>query len=432
MEPLGIALIGCGVVGSGVARLLLEHGPRLADRAGRPLALRRVVVRHPDKHRPVRLQRELLTTDVTQVYRDPSIHATVEVIGGLEPARSIHLQLLEAGKDVVTANKAVLAKHGTELFQAAHRVGRTIAFEASVGGGIPIVGAMAHGLAANQISSLKAILNGTSNFILTQMTELGQSYQEALAEAQLRGYAEADPTMDVDGTDAAHKLAILGRLAFGVEAPLDVIERRGIDRVQQADIRFAGELGYVIKLIAEAWLHEQQLALHVEPTLVRRLDPLAEVRGAYNAITVVGDAVGDTLYYGPGAGQMPTASAIVADLIDLAIGRAQLTFQTLRLWSSNGRFGFRSAAAIKSRFYMRINVADRPGVLAEVAGVLAQHDISIASVMQHEALEEHQGLAVPVVIMSHNASLGDLRKAVARIDKLSCVAAPSIYFPVAE
>lgn len=264
------------------------------------------------------------------------------------------------------------------------------------------------------------------------MSEQGQTYAEALAEAQRRGYAEADPTMDVDGTDAAHKLAILARLAFGVEAPLEMIERRGIDLVQPADIRFAAELGYVIKLIAEAWLHESQLALHVEPTLVRRLDPLAEVRGAYNAIHVVGDALGDTLYYGPGAGQMPTASAVVADLIDLAIGRAQLTFKTLRLWSNRRGIGFRSAAAIRSRFYLRVNVTDRPGVLAEVAGALAQHHLSIASVMQHEALEEHQGLAVPVVIMSHGAGLGDLREAVRRIDRLPCVVGASAYFPVAE
>jgi len=432
MEPLGIALVGCGVVGGGVARLLTQHSQRLAERAGRPLSLRCVVVRNPDKPRAVALPRELFTTQAEQAWRNPRVHVVVELIGGLEPARTIILESLRAGKDVVTANKAVLARHGTELFDAAREHKRTIAFEASVGGGIPIVGAIAHGLAANQISSIKAILNGTSNFILTQMSEHGQSYPEALAEAQRRGFAEADPSMDVDGTDAAHKLAILARLAFGAEIPLEVIERRGIDILQAADIGFARELGYVIKLIAEAWVHEDQLALHVEPTLVRRFHPLADVRGANNAIHVVGDAVGETMYYGPGAGEMPTASAVAADLIDLAVGRAQLTFQTLRLWSNHRRLGFRSASAIKSRFYLRVNVVDHPGVLAEVASVLAKHHISIASVVQHEAVDDEEGTSVPIVIRSHNALLGELRQAVARLDKLECVVGPSAYFPVAD
>jgi homoserine dehydrogenase len=432
MNAVGVALIGCGTVGSGVARLLLEQPRRLADRAGRPLVLKRIVVRDPAKPRGVELPRELLTTDVRLVLRDPEVQVGVELIGGLEPAREIILSLLAAGKDVVTANKAVLARYGTEVFQAAHRLGRTVAFEASVGGGIPIIAALAQGLTANQITALKAILNGTSNFILTEMTEQGRSYGEALAEAQRRGYAEADPTLDVDGRDAAQKLALLARLAFGIHVPPEAIERRGIDRLQQADLRFAGELGYVIKLLAEAWLDEGQLALHVEPTLLRRLDPLAQVRGAYNAIHLVGDAVGDTLYYGRGAGQMPTASAVVADLIDLAVGRAQLTFRSLRLWAADPTVTLRSPASIRSRCYLRINVEDRPGVLAEVAGILGRHDISIASVIQKEALEEHNGVAVPVVIMTHPANLGQFRQAVALIDRLPCVVAPSVHFPVAE
>ncbi len=336
MEPLNIALIGCGTVGGGVARLLLEQPERLAARAGRPLLLRRVLVRDLDKPRAVRLPRELLTTDLQQVVRDPTIQVAVELVGGVDWARRAVLALLEAGKDVVTANKALLAQHGAEVFDAARRHGRAVAFEASVAGGVPIVAALAQSLAANQITAIQGILNGTSNFILTAMTEGGRSYADALAEAQRRGYAEADPTLDVNGADAAHKLAILAHIAYGVAVPLSAIERRGIDAIGPLDVRFAGELGYVIKLLAEAFLLDGQLALHVSPVLLRRAAPLAQVRGAYNAIYVVGDAVGDALFYGQGAGQMPTASAVTADLIDLAIGRSQRTFQTLRLWAPNG------------------------------------------------------------------------------------------------
>ncbi|HTU16815.1 MAG TPA: homoserine dehydrogenase, partial [Gemmataceae bacterium] len=332
-EPLGIALIGCGTVGGGVARLLLEQRERLAARAGRPLVLRRVVVRDPAKPRPVELPSELVTTDLQSVLRDPDIHVGVELVGGVDWARKAVLGLLETGKDVVTANKALLAQHGADVFDAARRHGRAIAFEASVAGGVPIIAALAECLAANQIQSLQGILNGTCNFILTRMTESDQSYTDALAEAQRRGYAEADPTLDVNGTDAAHKLAILVQIAFGLSVPVEAIDRRGIANLDALDIRFARELGYTIRLLAETWLMNDKLALHVSPVLLRRQAPLAMVRGAYNAIYVVGDVVGDALFAGQGAGQMPTASAVVADIIDLAVGRAQRTFATLKLWS---------------------------------------------------------------------------------------------------
>jgi homoserine dehydrogenase len=288
-------------------------------------------------------------------------------------------------------------------------------------------------LAANQIISLQGILNGTSNFILTGMSDLGHSYAEALAGAQARGYAEADPRLDVDGTDAAQKLAILAHIAFGVAVPLSAIEHRGIADLHEMDIRCARELGYTIKLLAEAWLHEQQLALHVSPVLLRQQTPLAQVRGAYNAIHVVGDAVGDTLYYGQGAGQMPTASAVVGDIIDLAVGRAQRTFQTLCLWSGHGAaITLRSPATVRSRFYLRILVQDRPGVLAEVAHLLATHQISISSVIQHEAPDKHEGEIVMLVIMTHTAAAGHFREAVGEINRLNCVTVPSVFYPVAD
>jgi homoserine dehydrogenase len=432
-DPLGIGLIGCGTVGSGVARLLLEQPQRLAARAGRPLVLRRVVVRDPSRPRPVTLPRELLTTELGAVLNDPSVQVGVELVGGVDWARRAILALLEAGKDVVTANKALLAQHGREVFDAARRHGRTIAFEASVAGGIPIIAALAQSLAANQIQSLQGILNGTCNFILTGMSEQGRSYAEALADAQRRGYAEAEPTLDVDGTDAAHKLAILAQIAFGLAVPAHAIEHRGIADLQQIDLRYAHELGYTIKLLAEAWMTDRQLALHVSPVLLRHQTPLAQVRGAYNAVHVVGDAVGDTLYYGQGAGQMPTASAVVGDLIDVAVGRAQRTFQTLRLWADHGGgITLRPAAAVRSRFYLRLLVADRPGVLAEIAHVLARHQISISSVIQHEALDENEGDTVPLVIMTHTALTGEFRAALGEIDRLEWVTAPGVYYPVAD
>jgi homoserine dehydrogenase len=433
METLGIGLIGCGNVGSGVARLLLEQPERMAARAGRRLELRRVVVRDLHKPRAVMLPPGLVTTDVHDVFEDPQIQIVVEVVGGVDYARRVVLDALAAGKHVVTANKALLATCGAEVFDTGRRHNRALAFEASVGGGIPIIAALSQSLAANQILSLQAILNGTCNFILTSMSERGQSYAAALAEAQRRGYAEADPSFDVEGIDAAQKLAILSQIAFGVAVPVEAIPRRGIANIQQADIRFAHELGYTIKLLAEAWHHERQLALHVSPVLLRHLSPLAQVRDAYNAIHVVGDAVGDTLYYGRGAGQMPTASAVVADILDLAIGRAQRTFQTLRLWSGNGRpTSIQPPGTVRSRFYLRLMVQDRPGVLADVARVLAEHHISISSVIQHEALDENEGSLVPLVLMTHTTTTVDFGVTIERIDQLDSVVGPSVYYPVAD
>ena len=265
------------------------------------------------------------------------------------------------------------------------------------------------------------------------MSEQGQSYAEALAEAQRRGYAETDPSLDVDGSDAAQKLAILAQIAFGLAVPVAAVDHRGIVDIQEIDLRYVCELGYTIKLLAEAWLHERQLALHVSPVLVRLHTPLAEVRGAYNAILVVGDAVGDTLYYGQGAGQMPTASAVVADIIDMEVGRAQRTFQTFRLWSANGsQLTLRPSSAVRSRFYLRVLVKDQPGVLADIARELAQHQISFSSVIQHEALDDEEGKTVPLVIMTHTALTGSFRTALGEIDRLDCVAAPSVYYPVAD
>ena len=308
---------------------------------------------------------------------------------------------------------------------------RSVGFEASVAGGIPIIRALAESLAANQITAIQGILNGTSNFILTSMSDRGMSYSDALAEAQRLGYAEADPTLDVDGSDAAHKLAILVQIAFGVTVPVDQIERFGIAGLNAMDLRFAHELGYTIKLLAEAWLDGKEVALHVAPVLLRRTDMLAQVRGAFNAVQVVGDAVGEIMFQGAGAGALPTASSVVADIIDLAVGRAQRTFQAMKLWAPHERgFRQRPSEGVRSRFFLRVLVQDKSGMLADVARVLADQGISIASVIQHEAVEEHQGDVVPLVIMTHYAETGRFRSAVSKINSLTGVVPPGVFYSV--
>jgi homoserine dehydrogenase len=433
MKSAKVAIIGFGTIGSGVARLLLEHGDRLARHAGRRLELVQVVDTDLGRPRNVRLPDGLLTDDLSKVLENKDIVAVVQLIGGLEPERSIMLKVLESGKDVITANKALLAEHGPELFDRARTLGRSIAFEAAVAGGIPIIAAIGESLAANQIESIQAILNGTSNFILTRMEEQGSSYDSALVEAQQRGYAEANPAMDVDGSDAAQKLAILAHLAFGARINWREIPRTGIDAVEVADMRYAKELGYSIKLLAVANLVPEGLELHVSPTLVRRGSPLAEVRGAFNAIRVMGDAVGKVFFQGLGAGQMPTASAVVADLIGTIVGRTAITFRTLELWSDRRQAAVagRDPAEVPGRFYLRFNVDDRPGVLAEIAGILGRHRISIASVIQHET-EEEAAHVVPLVIMTHTAPEGALSQALKTINGLPSVHAGSVRMRVRE
>lgn len=428
-----VGLVGMGTVGSGVARLLLEHGDRIARHAGRRLILEKVVVRDVRKERSVPLPPGVLSDDLTQVTANPQVQVVGHLVGGIEPAKTILLQLLDSGKDVVTANKALLAEHGQQIFDRARQLGRSIAFDAAVAGGIPIITNIGQCLSANQILSLRGILNGTTNFIISRMDEQGSSYSQAVLEAQRLGFAEADPTLDVDGSDAAQKLAILAHLAFGARVHWTEISRVGIDRLDPADLRYARELGFRIKLLASSQLTEGGLELGVQPTLVRIGRPLAEVREAYNAINIVGDAVGRIFYQGLGAGQMPTASAVVADLIDTAVGRAQLTFRTLDLWSDAApRVRLADPAQVPGRNYFRFTIVDRPGVLAEIAGILGANQISIASVIQHEPQSESGDQMVPLVIMSHTARDGAVKAALSEIDRLPAIRKPSVRMRVLD
>lgn len=434
MQITKVSLIGMGTVGTGVARLLIDHGDRTARHAGRTLWVEAVVVHDLKKQRDYELPKSVtLTSDLAKVLNDPEIKLAAVLVGGIEPARTITLKLLESGKDIVTANKLLLAEHGPELFDAARELGRSIAFDASVAGGIPIITNISQCFSANQVQSLRGILNGTTNFIVSQMEELGADYGAALKEAQRLGFAEADPTMDVSGGDAAQKLAILAHLAFGARVHWSEIPRVGIDTLDPADLRYARELGYRIKLIAVAQLRESGLELHVTPTLVKTGTPLAEVRGAFNALQVVGDAVGPVFFHGLGAGQMPTASAVVADMIDTAVGRTGLTFRTLNLWSQDeARVKTLDYKQLAGRYYLRFTVEDRPGVLAEIAGVLGKHQISIASVIQHEPRGDGAGRTVPLVIMTQQAKEGAAQAAIAAIDGLKCVRATSVRMRVLD
>ena len=435
MEKTNVAIVGLGTVGAGVARLLLDHGDRTARHAGRTMWLKKAVVRDKSKTRGIELPAGVLTTSLQEVIDDPEISVVAQLIGGLEPARSIMLKLMESGKDIVTANKALLAEHGPELFTRARQLGRSIAFEAAVAGGIPIIANISQCLSANQIQSLEGILNGTSNFIVTQMDEHGASYDEVVREAQRLGYAEADPTMDVDGTDAAQKLAILAHLAFGATVDWSEIPRVGIDGLDPDDLQYAKELGYRIKLLASANLSDDGLELSVAPTLVPIGTTMSEVRDAFNAIRVAGDAVGPVFYHGLGAGQMPTASAVVADLIDTAVGRTRLTFQTLEYFSIDQppRALLREADSLRCRYYFRLPVANHPGTLASIATVLAKHNISIASVIQHDSGPgAPQRDPVPLVILTHEASEGAASEATREIEMLDAVTGPVIRLRVEE
>lgn len=422
MKELGIGLIGFGTVGAGVVEGLQRNGDLIAQRLGARLALRHIADLDLERDRGVQVDPRLLTRDATRAIDDPSVDVVVELIGGTTHAREYILRALRLGKPVVTANKALLAEAGLELHREAAAHGAAIYFEASVAGGIPIIKAIREGLIANRITSIYGILNGTCNYILTRMESEDLSFEEALRAAQAEGYAEAEPSLDVDGHDTAHKAVILAGLIAGGPVPLAAVPVEGIRGVSAGDIRYAAEMGYRIKLLAVIKHGQDGLEVRVHPTLVPVGHPLAAIGGVFNGILVTGDIVGDTLYYGRGAGRHATASAVLADLADVA--RDRLCGVPRRpLFSQNEAPVLRPQGEVLTRCYLRLALLDRPGTLAKVAQVLGRHEISIASVMQKE---ERSGAPVPVIIVTHAAPEAAFRSALEEIDRLDVVGAPTV------
>jgi len=462
-SAIKVGLIGLGTVGTGVVKLIQANEDLIRRRLGCGLELVRIADKEIKRDRGVSLPKGVLTTKVQDLIADPEIEIVIELIGGYDPAKKFILSALAHHKHVVTANKALLAVYGEEIFEAAERAGCDLGFEASVGGGIPIIRALKEGLAANRILSIYGIINGTSNYILTQMTDERRPFKEMLAEAQKKGYAEMDPSFDIEGIDSAHKLAILVTLAFGTPVTFKEIYTEGIIQITPLDIEYARELGYQIKLLAIAKWNQKgshpvlpgaaagsggiggrsksphgppdmidgEIEARVHPTMIPEDHLIATVRGVYNAIYLVGDAVGETLFYGKGAGSMPTASAVVSDLIE--IGRNIRTGSSGRVpvaaFQKKDRrpIRLRPMDEIQSLYYLRFMAEDRPGVLSKISGILGKYNISLSQVLQKG---RKQGGHVPVVMMTHQAVERDVRSALAEIDEMSYVSGKTILIRV--
>jgi len=410
-----IGLLGCGTVGAGVVSILQSNGRRIAGRAGGDMVLRRVAVRDVAKARDVEISPDLLTDDPRLVVEDPEIDVVVELMGGVEPAFELMAQALRHGKSVVTANKEVLARHGAELSALADEHGAALLFEGSVAGGIPIIKPLRECLAANRLQSVMGIINGTTNYMLTGMSRSGVDFESALQQAQALGYAEADPTSDVEGYDAAFKIAILASIAFETTVRVEDVYCEGISRITPADIEYGKELGYTVKLLAIARETDGRLEVRVHPTFIPDSHPLAAVNDVFNAIFVQGDAVGELMFYGRGAGGLPTGSAVVADIIEAA--------RRLRR-GGNGLAPAKPRALpvipieeTVSRFYVSLRVVDRPGVLASIAGAFGRHEVSINSVIQKGRFED----PIDLVFVTHEVQEAHLRRALADIDELDVV-----------
>jgi homoserine dehydrogenase len=422
MKEIKIGLIGFGTVGAGVVRILGENAPLIAQRLGGEIRLHKIVDIDLKRDRGVKVSKEILTTDAEAVLTDPQIAICIELVGGIEPARTFIMKAMEGGKHVVTANKALLALHGAELFAAAQANGVRIGFEASVGGGIPIIRSLREGLVANRIISIFGILNGTSNYILTRMTQEGKGFREILKDAQRLGYAEADPSLDVEGMDAAHKLAILAMLAFGIKVDLNDIYVEGIEHITPLDIQFSSEFGYRIKLLAIGKGDGNKVELRVHPTMLPAHHLLSTVEGVYNAIYLSGDAVGPTMFYGQGAGGGPPGRAGVSDLVDLCgdiIHGVTGGDSLAPFWSSKGGI-IKAMEEVITPYYLRFTAVDRPGVLSRISGILGDHEISIASVIQKGRRVKG---AVPIVMMTHEAMERNIQQALQAIDGLDIIQA---------
>lgn len=426
MREIRVGLIGFGTVGKGLAQALHDQKERLTKRTGLYFTLATVAdlatQALPDQYKGV-----LLTKDAEDIFSDPSIDIVVELIGGMEPAKTFLLRAIESGKHVVTANKALLSVHGKEIFEAAVRKNVEVGFEASVGGGIPVIKALKEGLVANRIDHIKGILNGTANYILSQMTDHGTPFDEVLKKAQELGFAEADPTYDVEGIDTAHKLAILMTLAYGKSVHLDDVSVEGISEIKPIDIEYADTFGYRIKLLAISRNHGDHYEARVHPTMVPKDQMLATINGAFNGIQFQGDTVGDVLLYGQGAGMMPTGSAVAADVVDIGRNIAAQAINRVPALSYLPQYLEKPKITpmheLSCPYYFRITAIDKPGVLSRITGVFGKHQISIQSMIQQGRNENE---SVYIVLRTHLTLEGDVVKAINEIDAMDICTAPTV------
>ncbi|MCQ8127083.1 homoserine dehydrogenase [Methylomonas rivi] len=423
MKPVKVGVLGLGTVGGGTVNVLKRNAEEIARRAGREILVSRASARNLTQQRICDTQGMSLTADPFEIVNDPDIDVVVELIGGYDLAKQLVLTAIANGKHVVTANKALIALHGNEIFAEAGKKGVMVMFEAAVAGGIPIIKAIREGLSGNRIKWLAGIINGTGNFILTEMRDKGRDFADVLAEAQALGYAEADPTFDVEGIDAGHKLTILASIAFGIPLQFDKVFTEGITQITRADVEYAEELGYRIKHLGVARHTEQGIELRVHPTLIPKRRLIANVDGVMNAVLVCGDAVGPTLYYGAGAGAEPTASAVVADLVDVV--RAMTSDPENRVphlaFQANAIVDMPvlSADDIKTAYYLRLTAEDKPGVLADVTRILAAHQISIEALIQKEPLAGES--SVPIIMLTQQTLEKEMNAAIAEIEALATV-----------
>ena len=434
MKKIFLGLIGFGTIGSGVVKLLQQSGELIEKRLGAKLVLKKIADLDIVTPRIVSVKKDLLTTDAKVILNDPDIHIVIELMGGYEPARSFILAAMRKKKHVVTANKALLATYGNEIFRVAEKNGVDIGFEASVGGTIPVIKTLKESLVANRIKSIFGIMNGTSNYILTKMTDEGKAFDVVLKEAQNLGFAEADPTFDIEGVDAAHKLAITLSLAYGKKVNLNDLYREGISDISQQDIEFAKELGYRIKLLAIAIKHEKTIEARLHPTMIPFDHLLASVNGNFNAFHITGDAAGSVFLYGQGAGMMPTASAVMSDIVDISrqllkgvSGCVPSRFLRERIIEDIHLMPFDD---IETNYYFRFSAVDQPGVLSKISGILGKYNISIATVIQQG--RKQGGGAVPVVMTTHKAREKDVQKALHEIDRLAIVQGKTILIRIED
>ena len=425
---INVGIIGFGTVGTGTAKILIQNRKLLEERTGVDINLKKIADLDIKSDRGIRVPKGVLTNNADSVITDPDIHIVVELIGGTTIAKDLILKAIRNGKHVVTANKALLATHGKEIFRAAEKARVKVGFEASVAGGIPIIKIISEGLVANRIKSIYGIINGTTNYILSKMSDENAGFSEVLKEAQKLGYAEADPTYDIEGIDSAHKLSILASLAYGTQFSLKDVYREGISWISAMDIEFARELGYKLKLLAIAKETNGKIELRVHPTMVPEEFLISKVDGVFNAVYVEGDAVGSTLYYGRGAGDMPTGSAVVSDIADISSNIVNNTKVSNPLFSRNGKEkNLLKMDDVISRYFFRFSAIDKPGVLSRISGILGKNNISIASVIQKDRRE---GKTVPLVVLTHTAREKDVLTAVNEINKLKIVTGKTVFIRV--